>query len=312
MLVHCRFSPLVCVASLAIGTAERRRSRRCGRRSPTTATSATSGSCTSCGSPAPPSRSLVGVALGLSGTLIQSVGRNPLADAEILGINSGAALFIVTAIALLGVTGPGTYIWFGFAGALFAMVLVYLIGMTGRPIVTPVRVLLAGVAIGAVMDGIGFVVRLRYPRAFDNMRFWDAGALDGRSLVGRGRHRPVHRGRRRAVHRRRALSQRRRTRGRSRKEHGRQRRPHAGAQPGRRHPARRRGHRRRGPDRLRRADGPARGAAIHRSRLAMDPRAMPPSSHPRCCWPPTSSAASSSGPPNCRRESSPRSSAHPC
>ena len=125
---------------------------------------------------------VVGVALGLSGTLIQSVGRNPLADAEILGINSGAALFIVTAIALLGVTGPGTYIWFGFAGALFAMVLVYLIGMTGRAIVTPVRVLLAGVAIGAVMDGIGFVVRLRYPRAFDNMRFWDAGALDGRSL----------------------------------------------------------------------------------------------------------------------------------
>ena len=125
---------------------------------------------------------VVGVALGLSGTLIQSVGRNPLADAEILGINSGAALFIVTAIALLGVTGPGTYIWFGFAGALFAMVLVYLIGMTGRAMVTPVRVLLAGVAIGAVMDGIGFVVRLRYPRAFDNMRFWDAGALDGRSL----------------------------------------------------------------------------------------------------------------------------------
>ena len=83
---------------------------------------------------------VVGIALGLSGTLIQSVGRNPLADAEILGINSGAALFIVTAIALLGVTGPGTYIWFGFAGALFAMVLVYLIGMTGRAMVTPVRV----------------------------------------------------------------------------------------------------------------------------------------------------------------------------
>ena len=125
---------------------------------------------------------VVGVALGLSGALIQSVGRNPLADAEILGINSGAALFIVTAIALLGVTGPGGYIWFGFAGALFAMVLVYLIGMTGRTIVTPVRVLLSGVAIGAVMDGIGFVVRMRYSRAFDNMRFWDAGALDGRSL----------------------------------------------------------------------------------------------------------------------------------
>lgn len=125
---------------------------------------------------------LVGVALGLSGTLIQAVGRNPLADSEILGINSGAALFVVCAIAFLGLTGIWTYIWFAFAGALFAMVLVYLVGMTGRAMVTPVRVLLAGVAVGAVMDGIGFAVRLRNPRAFDDMRFWDAGALDERSL----------------------------------------------------------------------------------------------------------------------------------
>jgi iron complex transport system permease protein len=125
---------------------------------------------------------LVGLALGLSGTLIQAVGRNPLADAEILGINSGASLFVVCAIAFLGMTGIWTYIWFAFAGALFAMLLVYLIGMMGRAAVTPVRVLLAGVAVGAVMDGIGYAVRLRNPRAFDNMRFWDAGALDGRPL----------------------------------------------------------------------------------------------------------------------------------
>ncbi|MGV9799646.1 iron chelate uptake ABC transporter family permease subunit [Mycobacterium sp. NPDC003449] len=125
---------------------------------------------------------LVGLALGLSGTLIQAVGRNPLADSEILGINSGAALFVVAAIAFLGFTGIWTYIGFAFVGALFAMVLVYLIGMTGRSAVTPVRVLLAGVAIAAVMDGIGYVIRLRNPRAFDNMRFWDAGALDGHPL----------------------------------------------------------------------------------------------------------------------------------
>jgi iron complex transport system permease protein len=125
---------------------------------------------------------LVGLALGLSGTLIQAVGRNPLADSEILGINSGAALFVVVAVAFLGMTGIWTYIWFAFAGALFAMLLVYLVGMTGRATVTTVRVLLAGVAIGAVMDGIGFAVRLHNPRAFDNMRFWDAGALDGRGL----------------------------------------------------------------------------------------------------------------------------------
>jgi iron complex transport system permease protein len=125
---------------------------------------------------------LVGLALGLSGTLIQAVGRNPLADAEILGINSGAALFVVCAIALLGLSGIWTYIWFAFAGALFAMAVVYLVGMSGRATVTPVRVLLAGVAVAAVLEGIGYAVRLRHPRAFDNMRFWDSGALDGRPL----------------------------------------------------------------------------------------------------------------------------------
>jgi iron complex transport system permease protein len=125
---------------------------------------------------------LVGLALGLSGTLIQAVGRNPLADTEILGINSGASLFVVSAIAFLGLSGIWTYIWFAFAGALFAMAVVYFVGMSGRAVITPVRVLLAGVAVGAVLQGIGFAVRLRNPRAFDNMRFWDSGALDGRPL----------------------------------------------------------------------------------------------------------------------------------
>jgi iron complex transport system permease protein len=125
---------------------------------------------------------LVGLALALSGSLIQAVGRNPLADSEILGINSGAALAVVAAIAFLGVHGIWTYIWFAFAGALLAMTVVAAISMTGRAITTPVRVLLAGVAVGAVMDGFGYTIRLRNPSAFDNMRFWDSGALDGRPL----------------------------------------------------------------------------------------------------------------------------------
>ncbi|MBJ7336890.1 iron chelate uptake ABC transporter family permease subunit [Mycolicibacterium sp.] len=126
---------------------------------------------------------VVGVALGVSGALIQGVSRNPLADAQILGINSGAGLFVVAAIAFLGLRSLWSYVWFAFVGAFVAMVLVYLIGMTGRAAATPVRMLLAGVAAGAVMEGISFGIRLRNPRAFDSMRYWDAGALDGHSLA---------------------------------------------------------------------------------------------------------------------------------
>lgn len=125
---------------------------------------------------------VVGVALGLSGAVIQAVARNPLADTGVLGINSGASLFVVAAVAFLGLRGVWSYIWFAFAGALVAMVLVYLIGWSGRSTADPVRVLLAGIAVGAVLDGISFTVRLRNPRAFDNIRFWDTGALDGRGL----------------------------------------------------------------------------------------------------------------------------------
>lgn len=124
----------------------------------------------------------VGVALGLAGALIQAVTRNPLADTGVLGINSGASLFVVSAIAFLGLDSMFAYVWFAFAGACVTMLVVYAIGWAGRATGDPVRVLLAGVAVGAVMDGIAFTIRLRNPRAFDDMRFWDAGALDGRGL----------------------------------------------------------------------------------------------------------------------------------
>lgn len=125
----------------------------------------------------------VGIALGLSGALIQGITRNPLADAQILGINSGAGLFVVAAIAFLGLRSVWSYVWFAFLGAAVAMVLVFVIGVTGRAVATPVRMLLAGVAVGAVLEGISFGIRLRNPRAFDSMRYWDAGALDGHPLA---------------------------------------------------------------------------------------------------------------------------------
>ena len=45
---------------------------------------------------------LVGAALGLSGAVMQGVTRNPLADPGILGVNAGAALFVVIAISVFG------------------------------------------------------------------------------------------------------------------------------------------------------------------------------------------------------------------
>jgi iron complex transport system permease protein len=123
---------------------------------------------------------LVGASLGIAGAVIQAVTRNPLADTQVLGINAGAGLFVVVAIGLLGLSSITAYVWFAFAGVVVAMLLVYALAALGRGPATPVRLLLAGVALGAVLEGIGAGIRLIRPRAFYYLRFWDVGALTGR------------------------------------------------------------------------------------------------------------------------------------
>jgi iron complex transport system permease protein len=60
---------------------------------------------------------VAGAALGLAGTLMQGLTRNPLADPGLLGVNSGASLAVVVAISVFGVGSPSGYVWFAFGGA---------------------------------------------------------------------------------------------------------------------------------------------------------------------------------------------------
>ena len=71
--------------------------------------------------------------------MIQGLTRNPPTDPGLLGVNAGAAVFIVFAIGVLSLTGPGQYIRFGFLGATLAAVLVHGIGSLGREGATPVK-----------------------------------------------------------------------------------------------------------------------------------------------------------------------------
>lgn len=119
----------------------------------------------------------VGAALGMAGALIQALTRNPLADPGILGVNAGAAFFVVLAVGLFGLTSVQSYIWFAFLGAIVTTVLVYAVGSAGRGGATPVRLTLAGVAVGAVLSGISSGITLLNPSTFDRMRQWGAGSL---------------------------------------------------------------------------------------------------------------------------------------
>jgi len=125
---------------------------------------------------------LAGVALGLAGTVIQGLTRNPLADPGLLGVNAGAAVFVVFAISVLSLTEPGQYIWFGFLGACLATVLVYGIGSLGREGATPVKLALAGAATTAVLSSMTSAMLLTDSQTFDQFRFWQVGALGGRDI----------------------------------------------------------------------------------------------------------------------------------
>ena len=125
---------------------------------------------------------LVGVGLGLSGALMQSLTRNPLADPGLLGVSLGASTGVVVAIAFFGVATALGYVWFAFLGAAVASVLVYVLGASGRTLATPDRLVVAGAAVTAVLLAFNSAVLLLNPRAFDQFRFWTVGSLAGRDM----------------------------------------------------------------------------------------------------------------------------------
>ncbi len=123
---------------------------------------------------------LVGLALGVSGALMQGHTRNPLGDPGLLGVTAGASLAVVASIAVLGVATPSGYVWFAFLGALAGTVLVYAIGSAGRGGGTPVTLALAGAALSYLLYGLVRAVLVTDQQTLDSFRFWVVGSLAGR------------------------------------------------------------------------------------------------------------------------------------
>ncbi|MFH8753894.1 Fe(3+)-hydroxamate ABC transporter permease FhuB [Streptomyces rimosus] len=134
---------------------------------------------------------LVGGALGVAGCLLQAVTRNPLAETGLLGVNAGASLGVVAGIALLGLDSGYAYLVCAFAGAVVASGLVLLIaGRRGGG--SPMRLVLAGSALGATFGGLTSVIVVNSAETYDRFRFWVLGSLAGVEGFGElGRLAPV-------------------------------------------------------------------------------------------------------------------------
>ncbi|WP_305290016.1 FecCD family ABC transporter permease [Paracoccus wurundjeri] len=124
---------------------------------------------------------MAGAALGIAGAMMQAVTRNPLAEPGILGINAGAAVAVVLAIMVLGLTSMAQYVWFGFLGAGLAGVAVFTLGRAHETGTDPVRLVLAGAGIAVVLGAMTGIVILNAPlQEFDTFRNWSAGSVSGR------------------------------------------------------------------------------------------------------------------------------------
>ncbi|MGW4207237.1 FecCD family ABC transporter permease [Lentzea sp. NPDC004789] len=125
---------------------------------------------------------IVGVALGISGALTQSIARNPLASPDVLGITGGAsatAVFLVTAggSAITGAVGlPAAALTGGLLTGLLVYFLAWRRGIDGF------RLILIGVSVSAVMQALTtWLLVLADIRDVARAQSWLVGSLDSRS-----------------------------------------------------------------------------------------------------------------------------------
>lgn len=127
----------------------------------------------------------VGIALGASGAVSQTMTRNPLASPDILGITSGASLGAVAVIAWFGASIPAA--WTGAAiplsalgGGLITALIVY--SLAWKRGVSDNRVIIVGIGVGAMAAAlINWILILVREQDIQRAQIWLSGSLNGRS-----------------------------------------------------------------------------------------------------------------------------------
>ncbi|NFO46460.1 UNVERIFIED_ORG: iron ABC transporter permease [Clostridium botulinum] len=131
---------------------------------------------------------LVGTALAIAGTILQGVTKNDLADSGILGINSGAALFVVIYIYIMngniydGISNMTIFTMpiVALSGAIFGAFLIYTLAWKNG--INSSRLLLIGIGINVAFTSILTIFQLRFTtQEFNRVMAWTSGSIWGAS-----------------------------------------------------------------------------------------------------------------------------------
>lgn len=111
---------------------------------------------------------------------MQGMTRNPLADSGLLGLNAGAVFMLACCFAFFPHLPYLFVILFSFIGAALGAGIVYGVGSLSKNGLTPIRLVLAGAAVSALLGALSEGIALYYEIGQD-LAFWYAGGISGTS-----------------------------------------------------------------------------------------------------------------------------------
>jgi iron complex transport system permease protein len=122
------------------------------------------------------SAALVGAFLAVSGAIMQGVTRNPIADPSIMGVSQGATFTIAIAFVMEKAVGSVGLMFFSFIGASISGLLVYFLSSRSIKGVNPVKLALAGSALGTLLISLSTAIAM-YFNLSQQLSFWVSGGL---------------------------------------------------------------------------------------------------------------------------------------
>ncbi|MFB9274459.1 FecCD family ABC transporter permease [Cohnella cellulosilytica] len=126
---------------------------------------------------------LVGLGMGAAGVVMQSLLRNDMASPGTLGISSGSGLFVLVFVVYLAPMGARSFVilpLLAFVGGLMAAALIFLLSYRRGREVSPIGLILTGVALGSGYGALTTFLTLKLDDSQMNfMLRWSAGSLWG-------------------------------------------------------------------------------------------------------------------------------------